>query len=137
MSAEETLQHYFKDAPTEELARLGDLKNSYYREVASQEGIVFAPGAVELLKVLHKAGFKQAIGSGTHMQNLEIALGQFPWLRDYLEVKSSRTTFPGQSPTLKFFCWQRIISACRPRTAWLSRTGCWGWKRLNGPGWLR
>ena len=86
MSAEETLQNYFKDAPPEELVRLGDLKNSYYREVAAQEGVVFAPGAVELLKVLHQAGFKQAIGSGTHMQNLEIALGQYPWLRDYLEV---------------------------------------------------
>lgn len=86
MSAEETLQHYFKDVSPDELARMGDLKNSYYREVAARDGIIFAPGAVELLKVLHEDGFKQAIGSGTHMQNLEVALGQYPWLRDYLEV---------------------------------------------------
>ncbi len=86
MSAEETLQHYFKDAPPEELVRLGELKNSYYREVVAQEGVVFAPGALELLKVLHQAGVKQAIGSGTHMKNLEITLGQYPWLKDYFEA---------------------------------------------------
>lgn len=86
MSAEETLQRYFRDAPPDELTRLGELKNGYYREVATQEGIVFAPGAVELLKTLHRVGFKQALGSGTHLKNLNIALGQYPWLRDYLEV---------------------------------------------------
>lgn len=102
-SAEEILKSYFQDAPPEELARLGDLKNSYYREAADRQGIIFTPGAEELLKVLQQAGIKQAIGSGTPRKNLELAYRQHPWLRTYFEVAVVAGDTPNSKPDPEVF----------------------------------
>jgi beta-phosphoglucomutase len=102
-SAEEILKSYFKDASAGELARLGDLKNSYYREAADRQGIVFAPGAEELLKALREAGFKQAIGSGTPRKNLEMAYRHHPWLSTYFEVAVVAGDTPNSKPDPEVF----------------------------------
>jgi HAD superfamily hydrolase (TIGR01509 family) len=102
-SAEEILKSYFKDASTAELARLGDLKNSYYREAAAQRGIVFAPGAQALLETLQQAGFKQAIGSGTPRKNLELAYRQYPWLAAYFQAAVVAGDTPNSKPDPSVF----------------------------------
>lgn len=102
-SAEEILKSYFREASTEELTRLGDLKNSYYREAADRQGIIFTPGAEELLKALREAGFKQAIGSGTPRKNLELAYRQHPWLTTYFQVAVVAGDTPNSKPDPEVF----------------------------------
>jgi beta-phosphoglucomutase len=102
-SAEEILQAYFTDASPAELARLGDLKNSYYREEAEGRGIIFAPGAVDLLKALQQAGIQQAIGSGTPRKNLELAYRQHPWLSAYFQAVVVAGDTPNSKPDPEVF----------------------------------
>lgn len=56
-----------------EVADLGNRKEELYRaEVAC--GVELLPGARVLLKSLHEAGFKQAIGSSAPRQNVELIM---------------------------------------------------------------
>jgi beta-phosphoglucomutase len=57
----------------EEVAALGDHKEELYRAAASQ-GVGLLPGVLDLLEGLHRAGFRQAIGSSAPRANLELIL---------------------------------------------------------------
>lgn len=102
-SAEEIIKGYFEDASAEELARLGEQKNDFYRQAADRHGIVFMPGAEELIKALQEAGVKQAIGSGTPRKNLELAYRHHPWLRIYFEVAVVAGDTPNSKPDPEVF----------------------------------
>lgn len=85
-SAEEILRFYFKDVSETELTNLANLKNGMYREAAENIGIPFSTGAENLILELHRAGYKQAIGSGSPRKNLELSYLQHPQLKKYFEV---------------------------------------------------
>jgi beta-phosphoglucomutase family hydrolase len=57
----------------EEMRRLGDRKEAYYREIVA-ETFTPLPGAVELIDALHDAGFKLAVGSSGPPENIQLTL---------------------------------------------------------------
>jgi beta-phosphoglucomutase len=71
---------------------IGDRKEEFYRAEARQ-GVSLLPGAAELLRGLHEAGIRQAIGSSAPRANLELILeltGIRPWLK--VVVGAEQTT---------------------------------------------
>jgi beta-phosphoglucomutase len=56
-----------------EVAALGDRKEELYR-AAARRGVELLPGVRALLEDLHRAGFRQAIGSSAPRANLELIL---------------------------------------------------------------
>jgi beta-phosphoglucomutase len=55
-------------------ADLGDRKEVLYRAAAERVGVELLPGARPLLEGLHRAGYRQAIGSSAPRANLELIL---------------------------------------------------------------
>ena len=56
-----------------EVARIGERKEEMYRAAAAK-GVELLPGARTLLEGLHRAGFRQAIGSSAPRANLDLIL---------------------------------------------------------------
>lgn len=70
----EILTHLFGDRFSEaEAAQIGDHKEELYR-AAARAGVTPLPGVVPLLEGLHRAGFRQAIGSSAPRANLDLIL---------------------------------------------------------------
>src|SRR5947209_4846522 len=68
----EILAHLFGNRFNErEVAALGDRKEEFYKSAARQ-GVALLPGVRELLRGVHAAGFKQAIGSSAPRGNLDL-----------------------------------------------------------------
>jgi beta-phosphoglucomutase len=57
----------------QEVDAIGDRKEELYRDAARQ-GVTLLPGVAELLDGLHRAGFRQAIGSSAPHANLDLIL---------------------------------------------------------------
>ncbi len=57
----------------QEVAALGEHKEELYRAAAGR-GVALLPGVHDLLEGLHRAGFRQAIGSSAPRANLELIL---------------------------------------------------------------
>lgn len=66
------------------IADLGFQKEEYYR-ASARAGVEPLPGVRELLKSLHEAGFRQAIGSSAPRQNLELIM-ELTGLTAYFEA---------------------------------------------------
>jgi beta-phosphoglucomutase-like phosphatase (HAD superfamily) len=49
------------DADLEQVVRVGDAKEAYYRELVRSEGVIPLPGAAEWVQSLHADGWRQAI----------------------------------------------------------------------------
>lgn len=58
----------------QETAALGDRKEELYRASARRLRVVPLPGVLALLEDLHRAGFRQAIGSSAPRANLDLIL---------------------------------------------------------------
>lgn len=56
------------------IAALGEHKEELYRAAVMQHGVTPLPGVTALLKGLHQAGFRQAIGSSAPRANLDLIL---------------------------------------------------------------
>jgi beta-phosphoglucomutase len=56
-----------------EVTHLGNRKEELYRD-AARKGVELLPGVLSLLKGLHQAGWKQAIGSSAPRRNLQLIL---------------------------------------------------------------
>jgi len=81
----EIIPRVFGDHYTpQEIDALGERKETFYREDASR-GLQALPGVIDLVKSLHAAGFKQAIGSSAPRKNVEMILDQ-SGLRPYLDA---------------------------------------------------
>ncbi len=68
--------------PPERIAALGERKERLYRELLAREAVAL-PGARELMRALHTAGYRQALGSSAPPENLRLVislLGLEPWL---------------------------------------------------------
>ena len=67
------------------IRRIGESKETRYRELVKQEGIVPLPGAAEWVRTLHQSGWRQAIASSAPRRNvavMHLALG----FSDFIEV---------------------------------------------------
>ena len=62
------------DVDADRVRRIGDAKESMYREIAKAEGLVALPGAREWVMRLHDAGWRQAIGSSAPRANVDVML---------------------------------------------------------------
>jgi beta-phosphoglucomutase len=62
------------DAPVERIVRVGDAKESLYRDLLRQGGITPLPGAAEWVSRLHAEGWPQAIASSAPRLNVEAIL---------------------------------------------------------------
>jgi beta-phosphoglucomutase len=65
-------------------AELGEQKEDLYR-AGARKGVVLLPGVAGLLDGLHRAGFRQAIGSSAPRANLELIL-QTTGIEHYLDA---------------------------------------------------
>jgi HAD superfamily hydrolase (TIGR01509 family) len=56
------------------IQRVGDAKEALYRKFARREGLVALPGALEWVRRLASAGWRQAIASSAPRKNVEVML---------------------------------------------------------------
>jgi len=69
------LRGYFgRDVPAGEIERIGDLKESLYRQLVRSRGVTFLPGAREWILRLREAGWRQAIASSAPRANVETVI---------------------------------------------------------------
>jgi beta-phosphoglucomutase len=67
-------QLYVNRFSDKEIADLGERKEVYYRAAARRQGVEPLPGVRRLMKELHEAGFRQAVGSSAPRANLDLVL---------------------------------------------------------------
>jgi beta-phosphoglucomutase len=71
------LDELFDDLDRERIARWGDEKEAIYRDLL-RENFPAMDGASELIRRLHEAGAKLAVGSSGPQENIEIVLEKLP-----------------------------------------------------------
>ena len=59
-------------ADPEQILRIGDAKEAFYRELVRTEGIEPLPGAADWVRRLHREGWGQAIASSAPRANVEV-----------------------------------------------------------------
>lgn len=84
-------QHY----TDQDIADLGFRKEEFYR-AAAKHGIRLLPGVQPLLKGLHAAGFKQAIGSSAPRQNVDLILEMTKTAQFFEGISSMEDTTRGK-----------------------------------------
>jgi beta-phosphoglucomutase len=77
----------------EKIARIGARKEELYRAEA-RRGVALLPGAATLLRDLHAAGFRQAIGSSAPRANIELLL-------DVSGIRDLLSTYAGAEDTTR------------------------------------
>ncbi len=79
----------------EEMRRLGDRKEAYYREIVAE---TFTPllGAVDLIDALHAAGFKLAVGSSGPPENIQLTLEKLGRANSFSARVTSRDVIRGK-----------------------------------------
>ena len=61
-------------ATTESIRRIGDAKESLYRQHVRNKGVAALPGALDWVQRLHRQGWRQAIASAAPRANIETIL---------------------------------------------------------------
>jgi beta-phosphoglucomutase len=79
----------------EEMRRLGDRKEAYYREIVSKT-FTPLPGAIELIDALHEAGFKLAVGSSGPPENIQLTLEKLGRANSFSARVTSRDVTRGK-----------------------------------------
>src|SRR5260370_18327518 len=93
----EILRHLFGDRfDNAEGDAVGERKEVAYRAAAERSGVTLLPGAGRLLEELHRAGFRQAIGSHAPRANLEAILRLTGVARSFDAVVSMEGTQRGK-----------------------------------------
>lgn len=87
--------------PPEKVKELGDRKEAYFREFIRDTAAPL-PGAMELMRELHEAGFAQALASSTPIENIEL-ISDVLGLKRYLTVLVSGETVPHGKPAPDIF----------------------------------
>jgi beta-phosphoglucomutase len=62
------------DASVERIRQVGDAKEAAYRRLVQDRGLTPLPGAAEWLRILHAAGWRQAIASSAPRANVGVML---------------------------------------------------------------
>jgi len=87
--------------PAEQVKALADRKEAYFRELI-RETAAPLPGAMELMRGLHEAGFRQALASSTPTENIEL-ISEVLGLKQYLTELVSGETVPHGKPAPDIF----------------------------------
>ena len=87
--------------PPEQVKALADRKEAYFRELI-REMAAPLPGAMELMRGLYEAGFRQALASSTPIENIEL-ISEVLGLKQYLTVLVSGETVPHGKPAPDIF----------------------------------
>jgi beta-phosphoglucomutase len=87
--------------PREEVIRLANLKETYYRELIRETGAAL-PGALRLMGELHTAGHPQALASSAPIENIAL-VSEVLGLKRYLSVLVSGETVPQGKPAPDIF----------------------------------
>ncbi len=87
--------------PPEEVIRLANLKEAYYRELIRETASAL-PGALELMSELHQAGYPQALASSTPLENIQL-ISDVLGLKRYLSVFISGETVSHGKPAPDIF----------------------------------
>lgn len=85
----------------QELQELADRKEGYYRDYV-RETAAFLPGAQELMRTLHDAGYPQALGSSAPIANIEL-VKEVLGLGRYIDEFVSGETVPHGKPAPDIF----------------------------------
>ena len=87
--------------PPERVQELANRKEAYFRELIRKTAAPL-PGAMELMRGLHEAGFLQALASSTPVENIEL-ISEVLGLKRYLTVLVSGETVPHGKPAPDIF----------------------------------
>jgi len=87
--------------PPEQEKALADRKEAYFREYIRKTAAPL-PGAMELMRGLHEAGFPQALATSTPLQNIRL-ISDVLGLEKYLSVLVSGETVPRGKPAPDIF----------------------------------
>jgi beta-phosphoglucomutase family hydrolase len=68
------LKRYFDEMSTEEMRRVGELKEERYRALVRRDGVTLLPGVGDWLKRLSEAGWRQAVASSAPPANIHVLL---------------------------------------------------------------
>lgn len=95
------IPHYWHVTSAEQLQELADRKEQYFRAFI-RETAAFLPGAEELMRDLHIAGFAQAMASSTPTENIAL-ISQLLGLERYLSAFISGETVARGKPAPDIF----------------------------------
>lgn len=95
------IPHYWKTASAEQVHELADRKEMYFRAFV-RETAAFLPGAEELMRGLHEAGFAQALASSTPVENIKL-ISTLLGLERYLSIFVSGETVKHGKPAPDIF----------------------------------
>lgn len=95
------IPHYWNVTSAKHLQELADRKETYFREFV-RETAAFLPGAEELMRGLHEAGFAQALASSTPVVNIKL-ISELLGLERYLEAFVSGETVERGKPAPDIF----------------------------------
>src|SRR5437588_7724325 len=87
--------------PSERVQELANRKEAYFREIIGKTATPL-PGAMELMRELHEAGFPQALASSTPIENIRL-ISDVLGLEQYLSVLVSGETVPRGKPAPDIF----------------------------------
>jgi beta-phosphoglucomutase len=87
--------------PPERVKELSDRKEKYFRELI-RESAAPLPGAIELMRGLHDAGFAQALASSTPVENINL-IAEVLGLKRYLSILVSGETVARGKPAPDIF----------------------------------
>src|SRR5258707_3922429 len=95
------IPHYWPVSSAEHLQQLADRKETYFREFV-RETAAFLPGAEELMRGLHEAGFAQALATSTPLVNIALIV-ELLGLSHYLSALVSAETVVHGKPAPRIF----------------------------------
>jgi beta-phosphoglucomutase len=98
---DDIIPHYWNVTSAEHVRELADRKERYFREFV-RETAAFLPGAEELMRDLHEAGFAQALASSTPIANIEL-ISELLGLKRYLSALVSGETVEHGKPAPDIF----------------------------------
>jgi beta-phosphoglucomutase len=95
------ITHIWGAMPPERVKALADRKEAYFRDFV-REVAQPLPGAIELLRALHEAAYRQALASSTPTANIEL-ICELLGLDRYLEAFVSGESVPRGKPAPDLF----------------------------------
>jgi beta-phosphoglucomutase len=98
---DDIIPRYWPITSTRQLQELANRKERYFREFI-RETATFLPGAEELMRGLHEAGFAQALASSTPVENIKL-ISELLGLERYLSVLISGETVEHGKPAPDIF----------------------------------
>jgi len=98
---DDIIPHYWHVTSARQLQELADRKEAYFRDFIRQSA-TFLPGAEELMRELHNAGFTQALASSTPLANIAL-ISELLGLERYLSALISGETVAHGKPAPDIF----------------------------------